>query len=79
MLPAGGDGIVNVWDGINKKRVLQIAGYPTSISSLAFSHTGSHLAVAASYTFEFGEKDAPADAIYIRAMSEAETLPKARK
>ena len=35
-----------------------------------------YLAVAASYTYEEGEKDHPADAIYIRETTEEETKPK---
>jgi WD40 repeat protein len=32
----GGDGTVSVWDGVNKKRLVQYPQYPTSIASLAF-------------------------------------------
>jgi cell cycle arrest protein BUB3 len=32
----GCDGIVNLWDGENKKRLSQLPPYPTSIASLAF-------------------------------------------
>ncbi len=53
----GGDGIVNVWDGFNKKRLRQYSPYPTSISSLSFNVKGDLLAVASSYTFEEGEKE----------------------
>ena len=35
-----------------------------------------YLAVAASYTYEEGERDHPADAIYIRETTEEETKPK---
>lgn len=53
----GCDGIVNVWDGENKKRLYQYHRYPTSIAGLAFNHDGLLLAVAASYTYEQGEKE----------------------
>lgn len=72
----GCDGIVNMWDGRNKKRLCQFHRYPTSISGLSFNHDGSTLAIASSYTYEEGEKDHPADAIYIRACSDGETKPK---
>lgn len=36
----GGDGIVNIWDGKNKKRLAQLRKYPTSIASLSFSADG---------------------------------------
>eukprot|EP00038_Savillea_parva_P018005 m.22144 g.22144 ORF g.22144 m.22144 type:complete len:331 (+) comp3959_c0_seq1:54-1046(+) len=69
----GCDGFVNIWDAAKKKRLCQFHKYPTSISALGFNHDGSLLAIASSYTFEEGEKDHPADAIYIRRTSEVET------
>ncbi|CAL8462261.1 g1792 [Coccomyxa elongata] len=74
----GGDGVVNVWDGANKKRLCQIQGYPTSVSALAFNREGKYLAVASSYTWEQGDKEHPADAIYIRPVSEGEVKSKPR-
>lgn len=72
----GCDAIVNVWDGENKKRICQYPQYPTSISALDFSSNGDLLAVAASYTFEEGEKDAPADKIFLRNVNENEVKKK---
>ncbi|PSC76632.1 mitotic checkpoint [Micractinium conductrix] len=74
----GGDGVVSFWDGENKKRLHQVPGYPTSVAAMAFNGAATQLAVAASYTFEQGEKEHPRDAIYIRDCSEAEVRPKAR-
>ncbi|KAH3767776.1 mitotic checkpoint protein BUB3 [Pelomyxa schiedti] len=75
----GCDGIVNVWDGQNKKRVTQFHPYPTSIASLAFNDAGSLLAIASSYTFEEGEKEVPApDQIFIRQVIDSEVRPKPR-
>jgi len=74
----GADGMVNVWDGANKKRLCQFHRYPTSIASLAFDSGGQQLAIAASYTFEEGEKDHPADAIIIRRVTDVEVKPKSR-
>lgn len=51
----GCDGLVNLWDGSNKKRLYQYNKYPTSIAALAFNRDGSLLAVASSYTYELGE------------------------
>lgn len=72
----GCDNLINVWDGINKKRICQYSAYPTSISYLDFNRDGSLLAVASSYTWEEGEKDHPADAIYIRTVNEHEVKKK---
>jgi cell cycle arrest protein BUB3 len=69
---------VSVWDGMNKKRVKQIGKYDTSISALAFNCTGTCLAIAASYTFEEGEKEHPTDSIIIRQVSESDVKPKAK-
>jgi cell cycle arrest protein BUB3 len=74
----GCDGLVNIWDGQNKKRLCQFASYPTSISSLSFDSTGTLLAVASSYTYEEGERDHPQDAIFIRHIAEAEVKQKQR-
>ncbi|KXS20559.1 budding uninhibited by benzimidazoles 3-like protein, isoform CRA_b [Gonapodya prolifera JEL478] len=72
----GGDGIVNVWDGYNKKRIRQYPRYPTCIASLSFSPDGQQLAVASSYTWDELEKDAPTDTIFVRTVAEAEVKPK---
>merc|ERR1711997_1380313 len=48
----GSDGLVNIWDGQNKKRLCQFHKYHTSISSLSFSNDGSTLAIACSYMYE---------------------------
>lgn len=53
----GCDGVVNLWDGDNKKRITQLPKFPTSIAALEFNHDGSTLAIAASYTYEEGEKE----------------------
>lgn len=72
----GCDGIVNVWDGKNKKRICQYPVYPTSVASLNFNRDGTLLAVAASYTFEEGDKEHPRDAIYIRNVNDSDVRPK---
>lgn len=78
----GGDGVVSVWDGDNKKRLFQVLRYPTSVASLALSRDGSMLAVASSYTYERGQEGSaaqPPDAIYVRPVLEAEVMPKNRR
>jgi cell cycle arrest protein BUB3 len=73
----GGDGIVNIWDGINKKRIVQYPKYPFSIASLSFNLDGALLAVASSYTFERGELASPtSDEIYIKNIQENDVIPK---
>jgi len=72
----GCDGMVNVWDGNNKKRICQYPAYPTSIAALSFNIRGSLLAIASSYTFEEGEKDHAPDAIYVRSINDHEVRPK---
>lgn len=75
----GGDGVVNIWDGDNKKRICQFPPYNTSIASLDFNNTGSLIAIASSYTWEHGEKAKPNDAIWIRKIKESESRPKIKK
>jgi len=50
----------------------------SQVASLDFNHDGALLAVAASYTFEEGEKDHPPDQIYIRAVADTDVKPKPR-
>ena len=75
----GGDGVINFWDGANKKRLFQIDRYPTTVAALAFSRDGSMLAVAASYTHERGGAVNEGDEIYIRKIQDIEVRPKQRK
>ena len=72
----GCDGIVNIWDGIAKRKLCQTKKYPTSIAALAFSHSGEMMAVASSYTYEEGDKEHPADAIYIVPPTEEQVKPR---
>lgn len=73
----GCDGLVNVWDGENKKRICQYREYPTSIAALDFNYTGDLLAISASYTYEEGEKQpAPPDNIFIRTVNDSEVKKK---
>ncbi|KAG1679846.1 hypothetical protein FOA52_012760 [Chlamydomonas sp. UWO 241] len=76
----GGDGVINLWDGENKKRLFQISKYPNTIAAMAFSRDGSMLAVASSYTYERGTTNAPGrDEIFVRRMQEVEVRPRQRK
>ena len=75
----GGDGVVNIWDGANKKRICQFPPYNTSIASLDFNRNGSMIAIASSYTWEHGDKQRPSDAIWIRRIKESESKPKIKK
>ncbi|KAG1696329.1 hypothetical protein DVH05_018462 [Phytophthora capsici] len=72
----GCDGVVNLWDGANKKRITHLKQYPTSIAAMDFNHDGSVLAIAASYTYEQGEKDHPNDAIFLHTVQDSEIRPK---
>lgn len=72
----GSDGIVNIWDGANKKRLCQLHRYPCGVSSLSFNSEGDLLAIASSYAFEDGPKEHPADAIFIRNITDSESKPK---
>jgi cell cycle arrest protein BUB3 len=53
----GCDNLVNVWDAGRRKRVCAFRPFPTSVADLDFSSDGRFLAVAASYTWEMGEKE----------------------
>ncbi|XP_035792176.1 mitotic checkpoint protein BUB3-like [Anopheles albimanus] len=74
----GSDGLVNIWDGFNKKRLCQFHLYDTSISSLCFSDDGSTLAIACSYMDEAEQppEPYPVPTLYVRYVSEQEARPK---
>jgi len=74
----GADGVVNIWDGENRKRLSQFHQYPTSVADVCFSHDGGLLAIAASYTFERGQVPHPADNVYIRTVAESDAKPRKR-
>ena len=74
----GSDGIVNTWDGFNKKRLCQFHPYTTSIADLQFSHDGSVLAIACSYLDELATppEPVPEPAVFIRYVTDTEVKPK---
>jgi cell cycle arrest protein BUB3 len=67
---------VNIWDGAHRKRLRHFPNYPEEISSLAFSHDGSKLAIASSYVYDEGERDHTPDAIFIKYIDDADVRPK---
>lgn len=76
----GCDGLVNVWDGDNKKRICQFPQFNTAISALDFNLDGRYLAIGVSYTWEQGEKtEIPEDSICIRNVKEFEVQPKKKR
>ena len=74
----GCDGTVVLWDGLHKKKLTSLPAFPTSISAMAFNHDGSQMAIAASYTYEEGDREHPRDEIYIRPMLDSECMPKTK-
>ena len=72
----GSDGMVNIWDGFNRKRLMQLHRFPAPVSALAFSDDGSALAIASSEVE--GQLDGPKspDDIYVRLTSDQEVKPK---
>eukprot|EP00123_Amoebidium_parasiticum_P015099 comp22785_c0_seq1/m.35675 comp22785_c0_seq1/g.35675 ORF comp22785_c0_seq1/g.35675 comp22785_c0_seq1/m.35675 type:complete len:328 (-) comp22785_c0_seq1:374-1357(-) len=74
----GADGIVNIWDAYNKKRLCQLHRYQASVSAASFSHEGELLAIGVSDDGQDGldRNDVPPPAIYIRNVQESEVKPK---
>ena len=75
--------MVNIWDGFNRKRLMQLHRFPAAIAALAFSDDGSALAVASSevevsgqMVGGAGESTKPPDEIYVRLTSDQEVKPK---
>ncbi|TFJ85142.1 hypothetical protein NSK_003565 [Nannochloropsis salina CCMP1776] len=74
----GCDAMVYTWDGQNKKRLAHLGPYKTSIAALSYNFDGSLMAIAASYTYEEGEKEHPPDAVYLRCPLEGEVKRKVK-
>ncbi|CAD6198718.1 unnamed protein product [Caenorhabditis auriculariae] len=74
----GSDSMVNIWDPFNRKRIIQLHKFETTIASLSFNEDGTQLAIASSYCYE-SEVDPvplPPNTITIRAITETESRPK---
>jgi len=75
----GSDGVVYVWDGINKKRLWKLRQYPAPISAVQFSPHGRYLVIGSSSLYEEGVTDPmPKDGLYIRTVEDADVQPKAK-
>ena len=74
----GCDGVVNVWDAANKKKICNLRKCPTSIAALAFSPSGDAIAIASSYTFEQGDKTTAPDEIIVKKLADTDCKPKPR-
>ncbi|PVU96981.1 hypothetical protein BB559_002168 [Furculomyces boomerangus] len=75
----GSDGMVSLWDSVNKKRLKQYGPYSSGVSTISFNRVGLLMAVGSSYTFDQGEKEGMKDEIYIRKLGETEAKPKSKK
>jgi len=70
----GGDGVVNMWDGITKSKLWRTPNFENPVTSLEFSPDATHLAIATSYEQDQGDKEKekgirPSPEIWIRAVS----------
>lgn len=72
----GGDGQVCIWDGDNKKRICQFERFSSSVAALSFSPDGHCLAIAASYTWENGERAHAPDAIHVKKVMDVDVMPR---
>eukprot|EP00941_MAST-03F_sp_MAST-3F-sp1_P004197 g4197.t1 len=82
----GCDGMVNVWDGTNRKKVSQIGKtpYPASIASLSINQKGNLIAIASSKLYpskdnKEEEEEKGSNVIYIRRLEAFEVNKKARR
>ncbi len=78
----GCDGTIVTWDGLNKKKLTVLPKVPTSVAALAFNSDGTELAIASSYTFEEGERNAMhkvPDEIFVKTIADVEVKPKLSK
>ena len=52
---------MSLWDHTAKKRLKQYPKYSSAVNSLAFDHTGTHLAIGISYAWDQGAEGAKKD------------------
>ncbi|XXG44396.1 hypothetical protein AAC387_Pa01g4216 [Persea americana] len=64
------DGYAIIWDGQNRKRLIELQRYPNSVASLSYNHSGQLLAVASSYTCQEANEVEEAPQIFIQEMDE---------
>ncbi|KAF2083648.1 mitotic checkpoint protein-like protein BUB3 [Saccharata proteae CBS 121410] len=78
----GGDGMVALWDGVQKRRIRQYQRFPASVAALGFSGDGKYLAVAVCQGFEDGREDEVGEGVvkvFVRELGENEAKGKAAK
>ena len=63
------------WDYKSKKRLSYVRDLPTSVSSLAFNHDGSLIAIASSYLYENGKAESSNNPIFIRPIESSDLPP----
>lgn len=64
-MTGGSDGNVQLWDGVQRKKLPVSYSFPNSVADVKFNNEGTIMAVASSYTFESGPKENKKDEIYI--------------
>uniref|UniRef100_A0AC34FGU3 Translation initiation factor beta propellor-like domain-containing protein n=2 Tax=Panagrolaimus sp. ES5 TaxID=591445 RepID=A0AC34FGU3_9BILA len=74
----GSDGLVNVWDPSNRKRLCQLRKFNTSVVSLDFSSDGQFVALATTYMYESDVPPVPVPdpEIMVRKITDFEVKPK---
>jgi|UniRef100_A0AC35EY34 cell cycle arrest protein BUB3 len=74
----GSDGLVNVWDPQNRKRLCQLRKFNTSVVSLDFSSDGQYVALATTYMYESDVPPVPIPdpEVMVRKITDFEVKPK---
>ncbi|KAE9548858.1 hypothetical protein FO519_007936 [Halicephalobus sp. NKZ332] len=74
----GSDGLVNVWDPENRKRLCQLRKFNTSVVSLDFSADGLFIALATTYMYETDSHPSPIPEpeVMVRKVTDFEVKPK---
>uniref|UniRef100_A0AC34QRU5 Mitotic checkpoint protein n=1 Tax=Panagrolaimus sp. JU765 TaxID=591449 RepID=A0AC34QRU5_9BILA len=74
----GSDGLVNVWDPDNRKRLCQLRKFNTSVVSLDFSADGVYVALATTYMYETDShpNPIPEPEVMVRKVTDFEVKPK---
>mmetsp|Transcript_4254 Transcript_4254/g.27155 ORF Transcript_4254/g.27155 Transcript_4254/m.27155 type:complete len:346 (+) Transcript_4254:37-1074(+) len=75
----GGDGCFSIWEGQQRKKLLQSERHPVALSSICFNEHGTIMAVGTSRTGAFNQDDGVGESIFIRQIDEAHVRPRTRE
>jgi len=75
----GADGCFSIWDGLQRKKLLQSERHPVAVSSICFNEHGTIMAMGTSRTGAFEQDDGTGESIFIRQVDEVHVRPRSQQ